>query len=349
MNTSDSPQAPEVSQPPQAQASPTIVAGIDVSKDKLDLHLWPVGADTSYDNTSVGIDKLIKRLAKHPVRLVVIEATGRYERRAALALMEEGFEVAVVNPRQPRDFAKASGQLAKTDVIDARILAQFGAVIGPRVSEKPSQNQMILDELVARRRQLVQMITMENNRREQTLHKPIVQAIRSMVKTLQKQLDQVEQQILDMIDRDDDWRDRFTLLKSVPGVGDATAATLIAELPELGHLNRQQIAALVGVAPMNRDSGKQRGQRHITGGRQSVRKVLYMAALTARSYNPIIKAFAKRLADAGKPFKVVMTACMRKLLTMLNTMVRDAKPWNPEHATCQNNPKRQPEISRQPA
>lgn len=336
MNTSDSPQPP-------------IVAGIDVSKDKLDLHLWPVGTDASYDNTPAGIDKLIKRLAKHPVRLVVIEATGRYERRAALVLMEEGFEVAVVNPRQPRDFAKASGQLAKTDVIDARILAQFGAVIGPRVSEKPSENQMILDELVARRRQVVQMITMENNRLEQTLHKPIVQAIRRMVKTLQKQLDQVEKQILDLIDRDDDWRDRFTLLKSIPGVGDATAATLIAELPELGQLNRQQIAALVGVAPMNRDSGKQRGQRHITGGRASVRKVLYMAALTARSYNPIIKAFAKRLADAGKPFKVVMTACMRKLLTMLNTMVRDAKPWNPEYAQCLNNPENQPEKSLQPA
>ena len=345
MNTSDSPQPP----PPKAPEPPAVVAGIDVSKGKLDLHLWPVGTDASFDNTPAGIDKLIQRLAKQPVRLIVIEATGRYERRAALALMEEGLEVAVVNPRQPRDFAKASGQLAKTDTIDARILAQFGAVIGPRVSEKPSENQMILDELVARRRQLVQMITMENNRLEQTLHKPIVQAIRRMVKTLQKQLDQVEKQILDLIDRDDGWRDRFDLLKSVPGVGDATAATLIAELPELGQLNRQQIAALVGVAPMNRDSGKQRGQRHITGGRQSVRKVLYMAALTARSYNPIIKAFAKRLADAGKPFKVVMTACMRKLLTMLNTMVRNATPWNPEHAKCQNNPERQTEKSLQTA
>lgn len=231
MNTSDSPQ------PPEAQAS--IVAGIDVSKHKLDLHLWPTGTDASYDNTPAGIDKLAKRLGKHPVRLIVIEATGRYERRAAMALMEAGFEVAVVNPRQPRDFAKASGQLAKTDAIDARILAQFGAVIGPRISEKPSENQMILDELVARRRQLVQMITMENNRLEQTLHKPIVQAIRRMVKAPQKQLDQAEKQILELINRDDDWRDRFDLLKSVPGVGDATAATLIAELPELGQLDRR--------------------------------------------------------------------------------------------------------------
>ena len=319
------------------QVQPPTFAGLDVAKDKLDLHLWPLGLDASFENTPAGIDALIQQLARQPVQLIVIEATGRYERRAALALMEADFEVAVVNPRQPRDFAKASGQLAKTDAIDARILAQFGAVIGPRASEKPSQNQMILDELVARRRQLVQMITMENNRLEHAMHKPIAQAIRRMVKSLNKQLDQVEQQILDLIDRNDDWRDRFALLKTVPGVGDATAATLIAELPELGQLNRQQIAALVGVAPMNRDSGQQRGQRHITGGRASVRKVLYMAALTARSYNPIIKAFAQRLAAAGKRFKVVMTACMRKLLTMLNTMVRNKETWNPEYATCPNN------------
>jgi transposase len=326
-----------------------IFAGLDVSKDKLDLHLWPAGIEASFDNTPTGIDKLVNRLGKQPVRLIVIEATGRYERRAALALMEVGLEVAVVNPRQPRDFARASGQLAKTDVIDARILARFGAVIGPRASEKPTRTQVILDELVARRRQLVQMITMENNRLEHALHKPIAQAIRRMIKTLQKQLDQVEQQILELIDRDDDWRDRFTLLKSVPGVGQATAATLIAELPDLGDLNRQQIAALVGVAPMNRDSGQQRGQRHVTGGRHSVRRVLYMAALTARSYNPVIKAFAKRLADAGKPFKVVMTACMRKLLTMLNTMVRNNEAWNPQHATCQKQSERHLQTSRQTA
>ena len=340
MNDSDSPQ-------PSPATSPATVAGIDVAKDRLDLHLWPHGTDASFDNTPAGIDKLARRLARQPVHLVVLKATGRYERRAALTLMDAGFEVAVVNPRQPRDFAKASGQLAKTDAIDARILAQFGAVIGPRVSEKPSKNQMILDELVARRRQLVQMITAENNRLEQALHKPIAQAIGRMVKTLQKQLDQIEQQILGLIDRDDDprgWRQRFELLKSVPGVGDAlpgAAATLIAELPQLGRLNRQQIAALVGVAPMNRDSGQQRGQRHITGGRASVRKVLYMAALTARSYNPTIKAFAQRLSAQGKPFKVVMTACMRKLLTMLNTMIRHGQPWNPEHTTCQNHTENQ--------
>lgn len=351
MNDSASPQPPEASQPAQAPETPEtpLVAGVDVSKDRLDVHLWPIGTDASFDNTIAGIDKLTQRLSKHTPRLIVIEATGRYERRAALTLMEAGFEVAVVNPRQPRDFARATGQLAKTDRIDARVLAQFGAVIGPRVSEKPSDHRLILDELVARRRQLVQMITAENQRLDQALHKPLAQAIRRMLKTLEKQLDQIEKQILELIDRDDDWRNRFELLKSVPGVGDTTAATLIAELPELGGLNRQQIAALVGVAPMNKDSGQQRGQRHITGGRASVRKVLYMATLTARSYNPTIKAFAQRLKAAGKPFKVIMTACMRKLLTMLNSMIRSNTPWNPQHPQCQNpaasNPENLPQIT----
>lgn len=336
------PPPPEV--PPEAVPSPVTI-GIDVAKDKLDLHLWPAGVDATFDNTPAGVAQLVKRLRDHPVSLIVIEATGRYERRAALSLMDGGFEVAVVNPRQPRDFARATGQLAKTDAIDARILAQFGAVIGPRVSEKPSQNRLILDELVARRRQLVTMITTENNRLGQAVHKPLLRSIRQMVKTLQHQLEQIEQQIMDLIDRDDDWRQRFKLLKSVPGVGDATAATLIAELPELGRLNRQQIAALVGVAPINRDSGAFRGQRHITGGRRSVRDVLYMAALTARTWNPTIKAFAQRLAAAGKPFKVVMTACMRKLLTLLNTMIRNRQPWNPDHKTCPQSPENKAEKS----
>lgn len=311
------------------RSAPPTVAGIDVARDQLDLHLWPLDIEHTFDNTPAGIAHLIECLKKQPVKLVVIEATGRYERRAALALMDAGFEVAIVNPRQPRDFAKACGQLAKTDAIDARILAQFGAVIGPRISEKPSQNQLILDELVARRRQLVQMITMENNRIAQAVHKPLTRAIQKMIRTLEQQLEEIEAEILKLIDRDDDWRNRFDLLKSVPGVGDATAAMLIAQLPELGELNRQQIAALVGVAPMNRDSGQQRGQRHITGGRADVRKLLYMATLTARSWNPTIKEFAKRLTEAGKPFKVMMTACMRKLLSILNTMVRMNTKWNP--------------------
>ncbi len=307
--------------------SPPVVAGIDVSKDRLDVHLWPAGQNFSLENNPSGAGELVDRLRPHGVALVVIEATGRYEHRVALALMDAGFEVAVVNPRQPRDFAKASGQLAKTDAIDARILAQFGAVIGPRPSERPAENRLVLDELVARRRQLVEMITMEKNRIEHALFMRLRRQIEHVVKALQKQLEQIEAEILKLIDRDDDWRRRFEVLKSTPGIGDATAATLVAELPELGQLNRQAIAALVGVAPMNRDSGRDRGQRHITGGRHSVRRMLYMATLTARTWNPTIKAFAQRLTAAGKPFKVVMTACMRKLLTILNTMVRNNELW----------------------
>ena len=312
------------------QDVPQVFVGIDVAKEKFDVHLWPVSRALKFDNTPAGISALIEALSPYTVALIVIEATGRYERRCAFELMDAGFEVAIVNPRQPRDFARASGQLAKTDTIDAKILAQFGAVIGPRKSEKPSPNQLLLDELVTRRRQLVEMITQERQRREQVWDAKLRKRIGRHGVALEKELRELESEIADLIDRDDDWRGKLKLLKGVPGVGPATAATLIAELPELGKLSRQQIAALVGVAPMNRDSGTQRGQRHIQGGRQSVRNILYMATLTARTYNPLIKAFATRLTKAGKPFKVMMTACLRKLLTLLNTIVRTNQPWRPE-------------------
>jgi transposase len=311
--------------PPQDRSS--VVIGIDVAKDKLDVHAWPTHQVMSVPNTPAGIDALVAGLTPLRVSLVVIEATGRYERRVAFELMGRGYEVAIVNPRQPRDFAKASGQLAKTDAIDAKVLAQFGALIGPRRSEQPSENQVLLDELVTRRRQLVEMIAAERQRMEHVFDKRLRGTIKNHLDSLAEHRDHVEKQIADLIERDDDWRDRLTVLKSVPGVGAATAATLIAELPELGALNRQQIAALVGVAPMNRDSGTMRGQRHIAGGRKSVRDMLYMATLTARSHNPLIKSMATRLSKAGKPFKVMMTACMRKLLTMLNVMIRTHQPW----------------------
>jgi len=312
------------------QVATPVVIGIDVAKGRLDVHVWPTHEAFTLDNTPAGVTQLLERLGLLAVSLVVIEATGRYERRVAFELMNAGYEVAVVNPRQPRDFARASGQLAKTDTIDAKILAQFGAVIGPRRSEKPSQNQVLLDELVTRRRQLVEMITTENQRREQSFDRRVGRGIGKVVKVLQDQLTDIEDQIAALIDRDDNWRGKLSLLRSVPGVGPATAATLIAELPELGKLNRQQIAALVGVAPMNRDSGTLRGQRHITGGRQSVRNILYMATLTARTYNPLIRAMARRRTAGGKPFKVMMTACLRKLLTLLNTIVRNNEQWRNE-------------------
>ena len=311
--------------PPQDR--PSVVIGIDVAKDKLDVHAWPTQQTLQVTNTPAGIDALVAGLAPLRVSLIVIEATGRYERRVAFELMGQGYEVAIVNPRQPRDFARASGQLAKTDAIDAKVLAQFGALIGPRKSEKPSENQVLLDELVTRRRQLVEMITAERQRMEHMFDKRLRGSIKNHLDSLADHRDHVEKQIADLIERDDDWRDRLKVLKTVPGVGAATAATLIAELPELGALNRQQIAALVGVAPMNRDSGTMRGQRHIAGGRKSVRDMLYMATLTARSHNPLIKSMATRLSKAGKPFKVMMTACMRKLLTMLNVMIRTKQPW----------------------
>lgn len=314
-----------------------VVVGIDVSKDRFDVHVWPTHDAFTADNTPAGIARLLERLRPLGVTLVVVEATGRYERRVAFELMSNGFEVAVVNPRQPRDFAKAAGQLAKTDRIDARVLAQFGAVIGPRTGQLPSENQLLLDELVARRRQLVEMITAEDQRHGQAFNASLRTSIAKLLRTLDRELKSVEARIAEMLDRDDDWRGKLQLLKGVPGVGDATAATLIAELPELGRLNRQEIAALVGVAPMNRDSGKQRGQRHITGGRQSVRNILYMATLTARTHNPLIRAMATRLTRAGKPFKVMMTACLRKLLTILNTMVKNNEPWRTE---CEHHPTR---------
>ena len=311
---------------PQAASTP-VVAGVDVAKDKLDVHLWPLGLSFTVDNSPGGIASLIERLGPHAVALAVLEATGGYERRAAFALMDEGLQVAVVNPRQPRDFAKAAGQLAKTDRIDARILAWFGAVIGPRASEKPAESQLILDELVARRLQLVQLITTERNRAGHAVHKPIQRSIKKVVDLLNRQLAEVERQVLETIGRDDDWRERLKRLKTVPGVGDATAAALIAELPELGRLNRGQVASLVGVAPMSRDSGTHSGPRHIAGGRKSLRNLLYMATLTARTYNPVIRSMADRLSRAGKPFKVMMTACMRKLLTILNAMARTGQTW----------------------
>jgi transposase len=307
----------------------TVFVGIDVSKRKLDVCLLTGSSKQllSFDNTAGGIASLIDRLRDSKIQLIVLEATGRYERRCGVELMTHGFEVAIVNPRQPRDFAKATGQLAKTDAIDAFILATFGKVIGPRISQLPSKNQLILDELVARRRQVVQMHAQEDNRLQQAYDKKIQTSIKRLMRLLDQQREDLDREIAQLIDRDDDWRGRLELLKTVPGVGDVTASTLVAELPELGKLNRQEIAKLVGVAPINHDSGNHRGARHIHGGRSTVRCVLYMATLTARTFNPRIKQMADRLTRAGKPFKVVMTACMRKLLTILNTMAKTGEKW----------------------
>ncbi len=319
-------------------SQPSVFVGIDVAKKKLDVCVLSDAGKTLFavDNTPGGIASMIQRMRAFKVQLIVIEATGRYERRCGVELMTEGFEVAVVNPRPVRDYAKATNQLAKTDAIDAFILAMFGKVIGPRKTEKPSENQLILDELVARRRQVVQMHAQEDNRLQQAFEKKVQTKIKQVMRVLDQQREDLDREIARMIDRDDNWRGKLELLKTVPGVGNVTATTLIAELPELGKLNRESIACLVGLAPINHDSGNHRGERHIKGGRQSVRNVLYMATLTARTFNPLIKAMADRLTQAGKPFKKVMTACMHKLLTILNVMMRTQEKWRNPCPTIAN-------------
>jgi transposase len=250
--------------------------------------------------------------------------------------MTAGLAVAVVNPRQPRDFARSLGRLAKTDRLDARTLAEYGLRVRPRASAPTSEKQAELDALVARRRQLVALQATEKTRKHQAFSKAVGKSIAHLLTLLKAEIADVDAQIAALIESDDDWRAKFKLLESAPGVGDVAGATLVAELPELGKLNRQEIASLVGVAPLNRDSGLSRGKRMIWGGRAAVRTVLYMAAFNARRYNPVIRAFAARLEAAGKPFKVVMTACMRKLLTILNSMIRNNTPWqkleNPQFA-----------------
>lgn len=279
----------------QDQQSCDVCVGIDVSKARLDVFIDPSGQSLAVDNSSPGIGQLLQVLKGMKVRLVVIEATGRYERRVAVDLLAEGIPVAVVNPRQTRDFARALGQLAKTDRIDAQVLARFARRIEPRPSEKPSEKQLLLDDLLTRRRQLVQMRTMELNRRQQNIAKLAIRQITRHLRLLDQQIEDLDREIARLIESDDDWRGKVQLLQSVPGVGEKTAHQLIGELPELGKLNRRQIAKLAGVAPINRDSGTMRGQRRIFGGRPGVRRALFMAAFVASYRNPVIKALADRL------------------------------------------------------
>ena len=260
-----------------------------------------------------------------------MEAAGGYERRLVTALVEGGRRVSVVNPRQVRDFAKALGILAKTDRLDAVVLARFGQQVQPRWLEENPMKQAELAQLITRRRQLIDLRTMETNRLEQALGMA-QKSIRQMLTALEKQIDKVETEIARLLQSHDDWQTKIKLLQPTPGIGPVTSATLVAELPELGKLNRQAIAALVGVAPFNDDSGKHRGKRAIFGGRAAVRQVLYMAALSATRTEGVIRDFAQRLLTQGKKHKVVLTACMRKLLVILNTMVKNQTCWNPAHA-----------------
>jgi transposase len=304
------------------------VVGIDVSKGRLDARCWPQGEAFAEPNDEPGIARLVERLRQVGAELVVMEATGGYESAAAMAISAAGLRLAVVNPRQVRDFAKAAGILAKTDAIDAHVIAQFGAVIDPQVSALPDEDTRELQAMLARRTQLVAMRTQEKNR--------LAVAVGTMRKPIKEHIDWLERAIealdLDLTHKlrtSPAWKAKEDLLRSFKGIGPVNARTMLADLPELGHLNRRQIAALVGLAPFNCDSGRFKGQRHIWGGRARVRTALYMAATVAIRFNPLIRAFYESLSARGKPHKVALVACMRKILTILNAMVRTQTPWQP--------------------
>ena len=304
--------------------------GIDVAKDKLDVFIDRTGEHFTVANDAEGFASIRRRLKPLNIALIVLEHSGGYQRRCALDLMDAGFRVAIVNPRQTRDFARAINWMAKNDAIDARLLGEFARRLEPRPSERIPENRAELDELVGRRRQLVQMRSAESARLLQAQAKSVTRSIERNLKQLDSQIQSLERRIATLIENDDDWRGKVQLLQSVPGVGPVVASTLVAELPELGKINRQEIAALVGLAPFDRESGKWKGKRSCFGGRAQVRSTLYMATITAKRCNPIIQALATRLQAAGKAFKVVMVACMRKLLTILNTIAATGQEWNPK-------------------
>jgi transposase len=303
------------------------VIGIDVAKQKLDVTDRPQSFQRTIDNNPKGHRQLLKLLPDIEQCLIVLEATGGYETAVARTLNDAGHLVAVVNPKRVRDFAKGLGILAKTDAIDAQVIARFGEQAKPITMGKTSEKQRELNEIVTRRRQLVGIQTAESNRLENLTTKFVQRNIQQSLNRLKTELERIDAEIAKRIDADDEWAAKAKLIKSTPGIGEVNATTLIAEVPELGILNRQKIAALVGLAPFNDDSGPREGKRTIKGGRINVRSALFMAALSARQHNPAIKAFADRLEAKGKRKKVILTACMRKLLITLNTMVKTNTPW----------------------
>ncbi len=310
-----------------------LYVGIDVSKAQLDIAVRPTQDQWDCLNTNSGIARLTKRLKRLELKLIVLEATGGYEIPVTAALAAAQLPVVVINPRQARYFARSTGRLAKTDSIDAQVLAHFAEAVRPQVRPLPDERVQELASIVSRRLQIVEMLTAEKNR----LHRAspsVSRNIKRHINWLEKSLADIDDELKESIVNSPIWRQKVNVLKSTPGIGPICSMTLVAELPELGSLNRKQIAALVGVAPFNRDSGMMRGKRTIWGGRARVRAVLYMAALTASRHNPVIRPFYERLCAAGKPKKVALTACMRKLLTILNAMLRNATPWQP-HFTQQ--------------
>jgi transposase len=301
--------------------------GVDVSKHRLDVHVRPSGESWSVANDPQGHEDLVRKLGAGAPSLVVVEATGGYQAAVVAELGASAIPVAVVNPRQVRDFAKATGRLAKTDAIDAAVLAHFAESIRPEPRPVPDDLTVELQALVARRRQLIDMRTAETNRLETCRVLPVRRNIQKMINMLTKQIGKVDDDIDTTVRNSPLWREREDLLSSTIGVGKTVARTLLTQLPELGTLNRREIAALVGVAPFNNDSGKRRGARSIRGGRTDVRAMLYMATVVAVRFNPQLQTVYARLLAAGKAKKVALIACARKLLTILNAMMRTNTPW----------------------
>jgi transposase len=306
--------------------------GIDVSKATLDVYIHPQAQQWHTSNDKSGLDEIIQALSAVNVALVVLEATGGMEQALAQALNQAGVAVVVTNPRPVRDFAKAIGKLAKTDRIDAQVLARFAQAVQPEVRPLACEAAQELQALVTRRQQLVEMLSAERNR--QSLARPgrSQEHLKRHIEWLHKEIKALDQEIQAQLNQSQQWQEQQAILESVPGVGVVTASTLIALLPELGQLNRQQIAALVGVAPINCDSGQMRGKRFVMGGRSAVRSVLFMAALVAVRFNPVIRVFYQRLLQQGKVKKVALVTCMRKLLVILNAMLKQQQLWQPQLA-----------------
>ena len=305
--------------------------GIDVSKAHFDVAVHEQALEWQADNTAAGIGELLHRLQDVAPTLIVLEATGGFEVPLVAELAAVQLPVVVINPRRVRDFARSTGQLAKTDKLDAKLLAHFAAALRPTPRRLPTDQEEHLTALLTRRKQLIEMLTVEKNRLSTV--RPVMRSeLEAHVAWLTERLASLDQDIDHFVQGSPLWQAKDTLLKSVPGIGRITASTLLAMLPELGTLNRQQIAALVGVAPLNKESGRKRGKRRIYGGRAPVRNVLYMAALSAKAHNPTIKKFYEHLLARGKEKKVALTACMRKLLVILNAMVRTQQSWRAETA-----------------
>jgi transposase len=304
-----------------------VFVGIDVSQEKLDVHVLPEGTSFTCNTDAKGIARLIKQLQKIAPFVIVMEATGGLEASLVAELGTASLPVAVVNPRQVRDFARGIGKLAKTDSIDAYVLARFADTNRPEPKALASEKEILLKDLVRRRRQLVDLRVSEKNRLRRAHSKPIRQSILSVIQTLDEQIGSIDNDLDDMMKNSPLWREKEDLLKTFTGVGSVTARTLLALLPELGDAHRGQIASLAGLAPRNRDSGKMRGRRRITGGRADVRSMLYMVALTAKKHNSKIRQFYERMIQAGKPTKVALTACMRKILVILNAMIKSNRSF----------------------